>query len=125
MTMGNRPGARQAVWPYRPGRVTHLPLVGEIRKGRGCDANPQAGAPLGTRGSCGDRVRCGYRCLVSVGGERTVTRSRDLTGPGVPLAGSQPEGDDGAGDGSGSTTPRAQPHVIAPSPAAARFAAAA
>ncbi len=72
--MGNRPGARQAVWPFRLRRVTHLRLAGEIRKCRSCDANPQAGALPTTRGSCGEGPLCGYRCLVSVGGERTVTR---------------------------------------------------
>ena len=39
---------------------------------------------------------CGYRCLVSVGGERTVTRSRDLAGSGVHLGGPRPEGDESA-----------------------------
>src|ERR1700731_3367319 len=60
---------RQAVWPFLPQWPRIYVLRATARNTVVCAPNAQAGALLRMRGRCGEGARCGYRCLVSVGGE--------------------------------------------------------
>ncbi len=73
LTLRNQPGARQAVWPF-------LPQWSRIYVVRGdCRGMPPFAIRTRRQERCIERVAavvkgpwCGYRCLVSVGGERVA-----------------------------------------------------